>query len=282
MAGGRAALAAHRADDDGPALRLAPARIGRPRRLERALRQPPDRAGQRPRARDVAAPRRRCTRSWSSSCTGSARPRGGTAVWPAAAGGPRRHARHVRYNTGLHVSENGRGLARLLDEMVEEWPCQLEELVLIGHSMGGLVARSACHYGASWTDRVRHVFCLGSPHLGADLEKGANVLGSRWAGCRRRSRSRRRGTRAPRDQGSPLRRVRRRTGATRPPRVPARPLPGGPVPTGGELLLVSAGVDGRWGRWWAISGADDACVGRRNAAAGGSRSRSTRATSCWA
>jgi hypothetical protein len=45
--------------------------------------------------------------------------------------------------------------------------------------MGGLVARSACHSGGRWTDAVRHVFCLGTPHLGADLEKGANVLG--WA-----------------------------------------------------------------------------------------------------
>jgi pimeloyl-ACP methyl ester carboxylesterase len=60
---------------------------------------------------------------------------------------------------------------------------RVEELVLVGHSMGGLVARSACHYaeddGLAWTDVVRHVFCLGSPHLGADLEKGANVLS--WA-----------------------------------------------------------------------------------------------------
>ena len=49
--------------------------------------------------------------------------------------------------------------------------------------MGGLVARSACHYGdvegRRWTAAVRHVFCLGTPHLGADLEKGVNVLG--WA-----------------------------------------------------------------------------------------------------
>jgi pimeloyl-ACP methyl ester carboxylesterase len=56
----------------------------------------------------------------------------------------------------------------------------VEELVVVGHSMGGLVARSACHYGENegraWTDAVRHVFCLGSPHLGADLEKGANAL----------------------------------------------------------------------------------------------------------
>jgi pimeloyl-ACP methyl ester carboxylesterase len=90
---------------------------------------------------------------------------------------------HVRYNTGLRISANGRELARLLDDLVGAWPVGVEEVVLVGHSMGGLVVRSACHYAEEdsrrWTDSVRHVFCLGSPHLGADLEKGANVLG--WA-----------------------------------------------------------------------------------------------------
>ena len=74
-------------------------------------------------------------------------------------------------------------LAHLLQDLLSGWPAAVEELVLIGHSIGGLVARSACHYaerdGLAWTDSVRHVFCLGSPHLGADLEKGANVLA--WA-----------------------------------------------------------------------------------------------------
>jgi hypothetical protein len=62
----------------------------------------------------------------------------------------------LRYNTGLHISENGRELARLLDELVSSWPVEVQELVLVGHSMGGLVARSACHYaereGRAWTD----------------------------------------------------------------------------------------------------------------------------------
>jgi pimeloyl-ACP methyl ester carboxylesterase len=88
---------------------------------------------------------------------------------------------HLRYNTGLRISRNGRSLARLLEELVEAWPRTVEEVVLVGHSMGGLVSRSACHYaekdGLRWTDVVRHVFCLGTPHLGADLEKGANVVG---------------------------------------------------------------------------------------------------------
>src|SRR5919197_11069 len=86
---------------------------------------------------------------------------------------------YVRYNTGLHVSHNGRALAATLKRLVAGWPCEAEEVTLIGHSMGGLVARSACHYGDGWTDSLRHVFCLGTPHLGAPLEKAANVAG--WA-----------------------------------------------------------------------------------------------------
>jgi pimeloyl-ACP methyl ester carboxylesterase len=88
---------------------------------------------------------------------------------------------HVRYNSGRRISDNGRALAAALDDLICAWPVQVEEIVLIGHSMGGLLARSACHYadreGRGWRDRISHVFCLGSPHLGADLEKGLNVLG---------------------------------------------------------------------------------------------------------
>src|SRR4051812_5284469 len=82
---------------------------------------------------------------------------------------------YLRYNTGLHISDNGRRLAQLLEETVEGWPVPVEEIALVGHSMGGLVARSACHYGGDWTRLVRHVFCLGAPHLGAPLEKAANA-----------------------------------------------------------------------------------------------------------
>jgi pimeloyl-ACP methyl ester carboxylesterase len=89
----------------------------------------------------------------------------------------------LRYNTGLHVSANGRTLAEILEAVQAQWPVPIKELVLVGHSMGGLVARSACHYGAEqqhrWTDAVSHVVCLGSPHLGADLEKGVNIAS--WA-----------------------------------------------------------------------------------------------------
>lgn len=86
---------------------------------------------------------------------------------------------HVRYNTGLHISDNGKALADLLNRLQTLWPVPIEEIALVGHSMGGLVVRSACHYAGqqqhNWTDPVRHVVCLGSPHLGADLEKGVNA-----------------------------------------------------------------------------------------------------------
>lgn len=88
---------------------------------------------------------------------------------------------YVRYNTGLHISDNGRQLSELLEEIVAAWPAPVEQIAFVGHSMGGLVARSACHCGdaagARWTRSVRHVFCLGSPHLGAPLEKAANAVG---------------------------------------------------------------------------------------------------------
>ncbi len=89
----------------------------------------------------------------------------------------------LRYNTGLHISVNGRTLADVLELLHDQWPVPVTELVLVGHSMGGLVVRSACHYGAdqqhAWTGSISRVVCLGSPHLGADLEKGVNLAS--WA-----------------------------------------------------------------------------------------------------
>jgi pimeloyl-ACP methyl ester carboxylesterase len=84
---------------------------------------------------------------------------------------------YLRYNTGRHISENGRELATLLEALVTSWPTEVHEITLVGHSMGGLVARSACHYGAdgACVAKVRHVFTLGTPHRGAPLEQAANA-----------------------------------------------------------------------------------------------------------
>jgi pimeloyl-ACP methyl ester carboxylesterase len=85
-------------------------------------------------------------------------------------------ALYVRYNSGRHISENGRALAELLDAVVAAWPVRVEEIALVGHSMGGLIARSACYYAVDthWVRRVRHVVSLGSPHMGAPLEQAVH------------------------------------------------------------------------------------------------------------
>lgn len=87
---------------------------------------------------------------------------------------------YLYYNSGLHISHNGRALAALLETLLAEWPAPLAELAILGHSMGGLVARSACHYGERarhrWRRALRTLLCVGSPHHGAALERGGNLV----------------------------------------------------------------------------------------------------------
>jgi pimeloyl-ACP methyl ester carboxylesterase len=86
---------------------------------------------------------------------------------------------YVHYNTGLHVSENGRKFSDLLETIIERSP-QLTEIFIIAHSMGGLVSRSACHYGKkashTWVKLLTKMVFLGTPHHGAPLEKGGNWI----------------------------------------------------------------------------------------------------------
>jgi hypothetical protein len=84
------------------------------------------------------------------------------------------------YNSGLHVSVNGRALADTLERLVQDWPVPLDELIILGHSMGGLVARSACQQaeqaGQQWPRRLLKLVFLGTPHHGAPLERAGNWL----------------------------------------------------------------------------------------------------------
>ena len=92
---------------------------------------------------------------------------------------------YLRANTGLPIAENGVALASLLGDLVGAWPTEVRRIALVGHSMGGLIIRAACAIvtdGESpWIDLVTNVVTLGSPHLGAPLEKtvhrGARALG---------------------------------------------------------------------------------------------------------
>jgi pimeloyl-ACP methyl ester carboxylesterase len=101
----------------------------------------------------------------------------------------------VRYNTGRHISTNGRELAEILNWLLRAWPVPVREINLIGHSMGGLVVRSACQYGRSvrprgrhlpfgrrWTSKVRRVVLIGVPNTGAPLEVFVNTVSAGlWA-----------------------------------------------------------------------------------------------------
>lgn len=87
---------------------------------------------------------------------------------------------YLHYNTGLHISANGLLLAQQLEQLLEAWPCEVHRLVLLTHSMGGLVARSAFHQatlaGLRWPGQLRDLVFLGTPHHGAPLERAGHWL----------------------------------------------------------------------------------------------------------
>lgn len=93
----------------------------------------------------------------------------------------------LRANTGLSLRENGAALTGLLDELVGLWPVPIRRIALVGHSMGGLIMRTAAAVlddsgqPAPWTELVTDVVTLGSPHLGSGVawgvEHGSTGLG---------------------------------------------------------------------------------------------------------
>jgi len=87
---------------------------------------------------------------------------------------------YLRYNTGRHISTNGREFNTLLEQLCATWPVPVEPIPLVGHSMGGLVIRSTCWYAqqeqATWLPALQRVVCLGTPHHGSPLEKAGHLL----------------------------------------------------------------------------------------------------------
>jgi pimeloyl-ACP methyl ester carboxylesterase len=87
---------------------------------------------------------------------------------------------YLNYNSGLHVSTNGQRFSELLEELVNNWPVPVEEIIIVSHSMGGLVARSAFYYGnkgqKTWTKYLKKVVFMGTPHHGSQLERTGNYV----------------------------------------------------------------------------------------------------------
>ena len=87
---------------------------------------------------------------------------------------------YLRYNSGRAIARNGRSLADMLEALLGHWPHPVQGLSIVGHSMGGLVARSASHHGRlachDWLRSLRSLMFLGTPHHGAPLERSGHRL----------------------------------------------------------------------------------------------------------
>jgi hypothetical protein len=87
---------------------------------------------------------------------------------------------YVRYNTGLHTSQNGQTLSNQLELLSALWPTPLTDISVLVHSMGGLVTRSAVHAAQQgkrqWVNKLKNIVFLGTPHHGAPLEKAGNWI----------------------------------------------------------------------------------------------------------
>ncbi len=86
---------------------------------------------------------------------------------------------YLHYNSGRHISTNGRELAELLEETIAHWPvADRASSRILGHSLGGLLARSACHYAMqakhTWPAKLGKIVFLGTPHHGSPLERHGN------------------------------------------------------------------------------------------------------------
>jgi len=89
-------------------------------------------------------------------------------------------ALYLHYNSGRHISSNGRDFAETLEALVAAWPVPVDELAILGFSMGGLLARSAWHYGVAaghaWPGKLRKLVFIATPHGGSPLERAGHWL----------------------------------------------------------------------------------------------------------
>ena len=89
---------------------------------------------------------------------------------------------YLRYNTGLSIKENGQKLNALLTQLQDAYPIEVDEIVLMGFSMGGLLARSAQKLAQDanelWVKKLSNCYYIGTPHEGSPLEKFGHLTSS--------------------------------------------------------------------------------------------------------
>ena len=87
---------------------------------------------------------------------------------------------NLHYNSGMSIASNGRAFSLLLQQLIESWPVPIERFAIVGHSMGGLVARAAIldatRQSRTWVEQLDRIVFLGTPHQGAPLERAGTLL----------------------------------------------------------------------------------------------------------
>lgn len=85
----------------------------------------------------------------------------------------------VRYDTGRTIEANAYALIELLGKVHAAWPTEIEQISLVGYSMGGLIADQIIQLAdgdEAWLFATDHVVTVGAPHLGSHIEHGAELL----------------------------------------------------------------------------------------------------------
>ncbi len=90
---------------------------------------------------------------------------------------------YLRYNSGLTLEKNAREFSALLSRLFSVYPIEIDQLVLVGFSMGGLLTRYAQAMAAEvknvpeWRKKLSECFYIGTPHEGSPLEKFGHLTG---------------------------------------------------------------------------------------------------------
>lgn len=92
------------------------------------------------------------------------------------------HLHFLSYDSSNKIEDNASLLSKKINNILKEYyppqyeyvePCANGKVILITHSMGGLIARYMLVHNQDIREKVARVICLGTPHLGAPI---ANII----------------------------------------------------------------------------------------------------------